>query len=103
MTIPLTLTIELRRFSFNGPDGDVSKGSVFKDQFEAFHGHLNKHYNVIVVDSSESYVILLECEGNIPAEDERLSSIAGCITVWNIDQASFALRFNNGSLPDVPR
>ena len=70
-----TEALKFREFSFWNSDGRLAKTSLSK----LFY--LGEHYGVTAMIVSLPFVVL-ECEPDLPPDDQRPFSVAGAISVW---------------------
>jgi hypothetical protein len=76
-----TAALEFEEFSFWGDDGSLHLSNVSKEHLEALQGYLVRNYGASEFLYCEPFLVI-GCEGDIPAEDERPFSVAGLISIW---------------------
>jgi hypothetical protein len=76
-----TAALNFEEFSFWGEDGSVRLRNLSDEQRNALLNYLGSHYGVTAMTVSLPFLIL-ECEPDIPPEDQRPFSVAGAISVW---------------------
>jgi hypothetical protein len=76
-----TAALNFKEFSFWNSDGRLATTSLSKEHRQALLSYLGEHYGVIAMIVSLPFLVL-ECEPDLPPEDQRPFSVAGAISVW---------------------
>ncbi|KAK1766322.1 hypothetical protein QBC33DRAFT_116863 [Phialemonium atrogriseum] len=76
--------LDFEEFSFWGPDGSLSTANISTEYNNALKRYLNHHYNVVEILYCDHFLVL-GCEGELPPDDKRPFSIAGCIAIWKTE------------------
>lgn len=76
--------LDFEELSFWGPDGSLSTANITTEYNKALKRYLNHHYNVVEILYCGHFLVL-GCEGELPPDDKRPFSIAGCIAIWKTE------------------